>query len=90
MLVLHHSDWLPTGHNELNIDEQPILKRAPCLRESKFILVSVNIANITSCMTNDHPTHILCPILGNCLCPPIQGKQVQCNLLLSELHFVLQ
>ena len=64
MLVSSHSAWPPTGHNDLNVDDQPNLQKASPLRESKFILVGDNVANIRLCMTNDNPTHTLLPILG--------------------------
>ena len=57
------TDWPPTGHNDLNVDKQPNLKKSHPLRESKFILFGDNIVNIRSCMTYDHPTHTLHPIL---------------------------
>ena len=37
VLVLSHSYWSPTGHNDLNVDKQLNLKKDPPLRESKFI-----------------------------------------------------
>ena len=64
MQVLSHSDQSPTGHNDLNVDEQPNLKKASPLRGSKFILSGDNITSIMSCMTSGHPTHTLHPIMG--------------------------
>ena len=74
MLVLSHSDWPPTGHSDLNIGKQLNLRKAPPLRESKFILVGDNIATIGSCMTNNHPHTLSIPSLELPL-PTLPGEK---------------
>ena len=77
MLISSHSYWPPTGHNDLNVDEQPNLKKDPTLRESKYILVSDSIANIRSCMINNDPGHTLHPTLETAFNLSARGNRYQ-------------